>query len=441
MTTLLYSGNFGLGHELNTVLRAVHALNGDTNLRVLLVGNGKGLTEIRRLAAELGLANIEFRPPVPLYELPKLLAGGDIHLVSQKPGTEGLIVPSKIYGSLAVGRPVVFIGPEHCEAARIVRDGRCGFVVAPGDVESAAQALRQLALDAELRRTMGQQAKEYYAERFGRKRSVARIINVIEGVAGNGLSEHPTGKQGGGWMTRDKPNYKSVISAVLTTSILMLASGLSYRVLAMQMHMPLSGTPIAPGALERLPLKVGDWAGQDIPLDEAITRKTDADALINRQYSRGDSLGSVGLYVACGTRVNELMQHQPDVCYIGGGWTLVDYRRTELQMNGQVKLPCGIFQFHREDLTTRRIIVLHYFIADRQHYGNISLLRSRVWRVFGSVDYVAHVQIVADCGTLTTDSATRTVCDFAVDSASSIAELFEEIEKERRDLRDLPKEE
>ena len=186
MTTLLYSGNFGLGHELDTVLRAVHMLNGDANLRVLLVGNGKGLAEIRRLVDELGLPNIEFRPPVPLYGLPGLLASGDIHLVSQKPGTEGLIVPSKIYGTLAVGRPVIFIGPEHCEVAQIVHDSRCGFVVAPGDVESASQALRQLALDAELRRTMSQRARRYYAEKFGRKRSVARIIDVIERVAGNG---------------------------------------------------------------------------------------------------------------------------------------------------------------------------------------------------------------------------------------------------------------
>jgi len=186
MTTLLYSGNFGLGHGLDTVLRAVHALNGDTTLRVLLVGSGKGLAEIHRLVEELGLPNIEFRLPVPLYGLSDLLASGDIHFVSQKPKTEGLIVPSKIYGTLAVGRPVLFIGPQECEVADIVRASSCGFVVAPGDVESTAQALSQLALDAELRRTMGQRARRYYEEKFGRERSVARIIDVIERAAGNG---------------------------------------------------------------------------------------------------------------------------------------------------------------------------------------------------------------------------------------------------------------
>jgi colanic acid biosynthesis glycosyl transferase WcaI len=185
MVTALYSGNFGLGHDLETVLRALHTLNGDTNLHMLLVGNGKAVADIRRLVSELKLENTEFRPPVPLEALPSLLAYGDIHIVAQKLRTEGLIVPSKIYGTLAVGRPVIFIGPEHCEVAQIVHDSSCGFVVAPGDVKSAANALRTLALDATLRREMGGRAKRYYQEKLGRKRSVARIIDVIERVGGN----------------------------------------------------------------------------------------------------------------------------------------------------------------------------------------------------------------------------------------------------------------
>lgn len=449
MITLLYSGNLGFGHELDTVLRALHALNGDTNLRLQLMGNGKALAEIQKLVEELGLSNVEFRPPVPLYGLPEALSRGDIHLVSQKPRTEGLLVPSKIYGALAVGRPVIFIGPTHCEVARIVHESHCGFVVAPDDVESTVQALRQLSLDTELRKTMGERARRYYVEKFGRKRSVAQIINVIEGVAGNRQPEHLTARTGSGEQTNrpshrqieiglmadERPKRKSVVRAVLATSILMLASGLGYRVLATQMHMPLMSTPIAPIALERVPLEIGGWMGQDIPLDETVIPRTDADALINRRYFRSEGSGSVSLYVACGTRVNELMQHQPDVCYIGAGWRLADYRHAELRINDQVTLPCEIFLFHRTDLTRARVVVLHYFIADGQHYGSMSLLRSRVWRVFGSVDYVAQVQIAASCETSSVESATRAVCDFAVDSSPLIDGVFQEIGMERRGLR------
>lgn len=185
MVTLLYSGNFGLGHDLETILRAFQTLNGDANLHLLLVGGGRAMADFRQLVTELKLENTEIRPSVPLYELSSLLACGDIHIVAQRPRTEGLIVPSKIYGTLAAGRPVIFIGPEHCEVAQIVHESVCGFVVAPGDVASAVNALRRLALDAGLRREMGERAKKYYQEKLGRKRSVAQIIDVIERVAGN----------------------------------------------------------------------------------------------------------------------------------------------------------------------------------------------------------------------------------------------------------------
>jgi len=186
MPTLLYSGNLGLGQDLGTVLRAVSHLNGDANLHVLIVGNGTGLASVKELASELQLHHIEFRDPVSLYKLPELLAVGDVHLVCQKLGTEGLLVPSKIYSTLAIGRPVIFIGPQHCEVAQIVHESDCGFVVAPGDVESAAKVLKQLAVDADLCRQMGERAKTYYEKHFGRKRSVAQIISVIERVAGTG---------------------------------------------------------------------------------------------------------------------------------------------------------------------------------------------------------------------------------------------------------------
>lgn len=187
--TILYSGNFGLGHELDTILRAVREVKVDADIKLVLVGGGIGLADTRKLVKELELTNAEFRPPVPLYRLPKLLAEGDIHLVAQKPRTEGLIVPSKIYGILAVGRPSLFVGPTDCEVSRIVRDSGSGFAVAPGDIKAAANALTQLAGDPEMRREMGERAGQYYEKHFGRKRSVAKIITLIEQVTKNGRQQ------------------------------------------------------------------------------------------------------------------------------------------------------------------------------------------------------------------------------------------------------------
>lgn len=233
-------------------------------------------------------------------------------------------------------------------------------------------------------------------------------------------------------MTRINPNHRSVMAAALTASFMILAFGLTYRALAARIRAPLAAIPIAQEAIQQFPLQIGDWMGQDVPLDEAIKRKTDADALINRRYFRRNGLEAVYLHIACGVRVNELMQHQPDICYVGSGWTLANHRSVELPFNGDTQLPCGIFYFCRGKLDIERVTVLHYFIADGQHYGSISLLQSRVWRLFNTVDYVAQIQIVGSTGNLSVDSATKLVCAFAVDSAPAIVELFQHIEKDRR---------
>lgn len=189
MTTLLYSGNLGIGQDLHTILRAVACLNGDTDLHITIIGGGKGLSSVKRLASDLQLRNVEFGEPVPLYRLFDVLSTGDIHIICQKPGTEGLLVPSKIYSTLAVGRPSLFVGPTDCEVGRIVHDSRSGFIVRPGDVEGAFNALTSLVHSAALRCEMGENAREYYEYYFGRQKSVAKIITIIEQVGWNGQSD------------------------------------------------------------------------------------------------------------------------------------------------------------------------------------------------------------------------------------------------------------
>jgi colanic acid biosynthesis glycosyl transferase WcaI len=180
--TMLYSGNIGLGHDFETIIRSVHKLSGQMNLRVLFVGDGKGKKLLIELIAKLDLNNFKFRSPVPVNRLPHLLALGDIHIVTQKLGTQGLIVPSKIYAILAVGRPTLFVGPQDCEPAIILRESRSGIVVTPGDIDGTADNIRRLVSDHQLRRTMGKLAREYYENNFGRDRSLSRIIKTVEAI-------------------------------------------------------------------------------------------------------------------------------------------------------------------------------------------------------------------------------------------------------------------
>lgn len=231
-------------------------------------------------------------------------------------------------------------------------------------------------------------------------------------------------------MTSDNLNHRPALAALVGV-FMMLIFGLSYRSLAAWLGAPLKyRVPIDVVVLERLPSEISGWAGQDIPLDEAIVRKTNADAHINRRYSRSNGSGSVGLYLACGVRARDLVAHRPEVCYTGAGWTLVNRRLTELAVSDGTKLPCSLFSFSRGHLDMQRITVLHYFIVDGCYYGDVTAATAKTGRRFGMADYVAQVHITSS-GNLPADLPPRIVCDFAVDSAPSIIRLFGDISKDR----------
>ncbi len=179
---LMYLGNLGIGHELESAVRAMKELGQNVKVDLLFVGNGKMRERLIDLASELDLDTVSFHRPVPLADLPNALAIADIHLVSQKPGTQGLIVPSKLYGVLAAGRPTIFVGPDDCETAMILRKSNAGIIVCPGDIHGVAEAIKKLAYEQGVREIMGENAKQYYMNHFGRDRSVSQIQELIEAI-------------------------------------------------------------------------------------------------------------------------------------------------------------------------------------------------------------------------------------------------------------------
>lgn len=234
-------------------------------------------------------------------------------------------------------------------------------------------------------------------------------------------------------MTKNNnPNSKSVIIAAVVAGFLMFISSAAYRVLAARLEAPVNTPLLSPAALERLPLQIESWKGKDVPLDEAIVQATDTEAHINRIYSLHNSSKYISLYIAYGVRARDLMPHRPEVCYTGAGWTLIDKRSMELPLSDGMKLPCMALQFSRGTLNTKKTVLLNYYIVDGQYCRDVSLLRSKAWRGSGRVRYVAQVQIVASTTmSLNADSATRLVCEFAAESASSISRLFESPEENR----------
>jgi len=233
--------------------------------------------------------------------------------------------------------------------------------------------------------------------------------------------------------TSDKHRHRAVALSALVASFVMLTFGIGYRVIATRLAAPVNAASIDSAAFERFPLQIGNWTGQDVPIDDAIVRATDTDAHINRRYSRQNASKYVGLYVAYGVRARELMPHRPEVCYPMAGWTLVYKRSVELPLSDKMQLPCRILQFSRGTLNMAKVLVLNYYIIDGQYCGDVSLLRSKASRGSGTVRYAVEVQIVTSVtNNMIADSAAKMVCDFAVESASSISGLFESIEEIRR---------
>ena len=238
----------------------------------------------------------------------------------------------------------------------------------------------------------------------------------------------------------NKLHHRSVIVAAVTAAFMMLVFGAAHRTLTARLASPAGVSPMSPDALEKLPLQIGDWAGQEAPLDEAIIEATDTDAHISRRYSRYNTMEQVWLYIAAGKRARDLMPHRPEVCYTGAGWTRINSNSMELILDDGIALPCSVFQFSKGTLNTKNVIVLDYYIVDGQFCRDISLLRSKIWRGSGTVGYVAQVQIFVNISTdQTTDSAAKMISDFACESARTIYQVLEGVaDSEDTETEQLP---
>ena len=140
-----YSGNLGRAHEFETILGAAEQLKDDPRIRFLFIGSGAQAESVRAAAAARGLDNLLFQPYQPREMLKFSLGAADAHLVVLRPELEGLIVPSKTYGCLAAGRPVLFVGDPNGEIGREIKSKNAGTACQTGDSSSLARVILQMA--------------------------------------------------------------------------------------------------------------------------------------------------------------------------------------------------------------------------------------------------------------------------------------------------------
>jgi colanic acid biosynthesis glycosyl transferase WcaI len=174
----LHAGNLGFYGAWKTLVDAARPLQ-DEGVGLVFVGGGAQRGRVAEFAA--GMPGVRLLPFRPSAEIPYVLAAADVHIITVRRGLEGVVVPSKLYGILAAGRPVLAVAPKESDVARIVTAAGCGLVADPDDPASVVTAIRELKANPEKLREMGRKAREK-AREFDRGQQLRLLLEIVETV-------------------------------------------------------------------------------------------------------------------------------------------------------------------------------------------------------------------------------------------------------------------
>ena len=167
---------------METIVGAASRLQ-DIPVRFLFIGGGGKREKIGKMVADLGLENVLFLPYQPKESLRYSLVCSDVSLVCLEEGVEGLSVPSKYYGILASGRPVIALMAERSEVAMSVRESGCGYVVPPSDPAALAERIRYLFDHPDAVREMGKKARESLERNYSRRVVAEKYLDLLREVS------------------------------------------------------------------------------------------------------------------------------------------------------------------------------------------------------------------------------------------------------------------
>lgn len=175
---VMYSGNHSPANPLTTLIKAAEQMSDDQGLRFLFVGGGIGKQEVEASRAP----NIRSLPYQPLERLNESLSAADVHVVSIGNEVVGMVHPCKVYGAMAVARPILLFGPVENHVADILREERIGWHVAHGDVDGAIATLRRIRATPRIElEEMGHRAQRVVSDRLGRATLTHALCDVLEG--------------------------------------------------------------------------------------------------------------------------------------------------------------------------------------------------------------------------------------------------------------------
>lgn len=176
---ILYSGNLGLSHDVATIRGVMGRLAGRPDLLFVFAGGGLERRELIDFCRERGIANVSFQGYARQQDLGASLAECHVGLVTQKPETLGAVVPSKLYGLMAAGRPVLYIGPAAATPALLIQRFDCGWQFECGDVEGVSALFMHLLEHPQVIYRKGRNGREEFIENYDKPAGVARVIRAL----------------------------------------------------------------------------------------------------------------------------------------------------------------------------------------------------------------------------------------------------------------------
>ena len=179
---ILYLGNAGFGHQFDTVIEAAGMLR-EEPIHFVFIGGGHRRKEIQEMAQERDLKNVELRGYVPKEETPAVMASAAAALITLSDDSKGIMSPSKLHSNLAMGLPIVYVGPLGSNVDEAIAEFDCGVSVRHGAAEEMAEYLRGLLNDQELQRSTRAAARRAFETRYCDRETLPQFETVLDAVA------------------------------------------------------------------------------------------------------------------------------------------------------------------------------------------------------------------------------------------------------------------
>ncbi|NDD67437.1 glycosyltransferase WbuB [bacterium] len=177
-----YAGNMARFHDVMTLMKAADALRDHPRIRFVMVGDGHQKNELMAYAHDRLLHNVQFHAYVPREQRGDLLRTFDVGVVSLNDAFAGVSVPSKSFGLMAAGVPMVGLLPSQSEMAYVIQEEGCGWVVSPGDTQGLIQTLIQACEQTDECKNRGRKGQRAIATTYSLQQAVWHYKAVIDSL-------------------------------------------------------------------------------------------------------------------------------------------------------------------------------------------------------------------------------------------------------------------